>query len=288
MRYKTKGIIKKIGLVLLGLGVLGGSVVGITHLVNYMKQDKESIHPTFEVGGLNAQGRYEEDKSSLYTKDKFACDGLQATLEFDAQINYQVFYYDILDNFISSTEVLTDGYGEEAPLNGAYARIEITPTNDEDCKISFTEKLKYANMLNLKVKKGAESNVSKKFVSYRGKNLTVIDSTDRLNFEVGVFMNENGDWTTNGNNYAATSKVLLAVGNYTNLSCKASSEVTCGYSVGVYKFTDLQMGRFTKEELVEGYSFDVSKCEYVLITLYLSDATFDNVSIDDFAFTLSK
>lgn len=121
---KTR-VVKRIISVALGVLVAFGTIFGAVKLFQYMKQDSTSLHLVYEVGSLDEQGRYEEDKGTLYTKEKFACDGLKATLDFDSTISYQVAYYDILDNFISKSEVLTEGYSGKAPINGAYARIQI-------------------------------------------------------------------------------------------------------------------------------------------------------------------
>ena len=118
------------------LGVAFGGLVafetifGAVKLLQYMKQSSTSLHLVYEVGSLKEQGRYEEDKGTLYTKERFACDGIKATLDFDSTISYQVSYYDILDNFISKTDVLTEGYSGEAPINSSYARIQINPLED--------------------------------------------------------------------------------------------------------------------------------------------------------------
>ncbi len=234
-KIKTKKFLKTLSLVLLGLATIGGVTTLATRLV---KNDKVTIHPTFEVGGLNALGKYEEDKSTLYTKEKFACEGLQATLDFDSQISYQIYYYDILDNFISSTDIITAGYSNDAPLNGAYARIEITPTNDEDKKISFNERYSYAKQLNLKVNKHAKSNINKKFVAYGGNVLQVVNNPKDSYFEYGKKFHD-GQFVELSS-FCCTTKTLLNVSDYNYIRLipsKVGSDIN--YSVEFFEFTDL-------------------------------------------------
>ncbi|MDE7263242.1 MAG: hypothetical protein K2N64_01095 [Anaeroplasmataceae bacterium] len=239
MRKNKIKIIKAISGIILGLGVLGG-VIAITN--HFVRKDEVSIHPTFEVGGLNANGKYEEDKTTLYTKEKFACEGLKATLDFDSTINYQIFYYDILDNFISSTDVLKEGYSGTAPLNGAYARIEITPINDEDGKISWTEKIKYSNMLNLKVAKNAEQNVKNKFVTIKGRQFQVVNNVLDNVFEYGIRITDDLEFIVH-DGQSATTKTILSVEKYKMLEFRplklAENFGGSYFNIKVFQFAEL-------------------------------------------------
>lgn len=243
MKYKTKKIFKNVSLGLLGIGAIGAVGVGASKLVDYVKDDTKSLHLTYDVGGLGTDGKYVDDESTIYTKEKFACEGLKATLDFDNEINYKIFYYDILDNFISSTGVLTDGYSETTPLNGAYARIMITPTNDEDNKISFVEKYTYGNQLNLKVNKNAESNVKNKYLSYKGQLLTVVNDTVDLVFEYGTawVYEDNMNFINDSSYFSSTSKCLLSLGNYKKLKFDSlifgTSDIT--FMIEIFEFNNL-------------------------------------------------
>ena len=128
MKYKTKSIIKKVALVLAGVVAVSAVGVGVAKLVEFMRDDLKTISPSFDVGGLGTDGKYVNDESTLYTKEAFQCDGLQIKLDFDNEIDYQIFFYDDLDNFIESTEVLSAAYSET--VHDGYARIVIIPNND--------------------------------------------------------------------------------------------------------------------------------------------------------------
>ncbi|MCM1556216.1 MAG: hypothetical protein NC087_01640 [Anaeroplasma bactoclasticum] len=212
---KGKRIFKKIALILCGIGVISGAAVGITQLVNHIKQDTTVIHPTFEVGGLDTNGKYLEDKTTLYTQDKFACEGLKVTLDFDATIDYQVFYYDMVDNYISSTDILSEGFSAELPLDCAYARMMIIPRNDEDGKISWTEKHKYSNQLEIKVSKNA-SKVEDKFVDINNRYYKIVNNIEESVFVNGVKFSEELEVSSQAQ-FCSTTKTICYTGNYKKL-----------------------------------------------------------------------
>lgn len=233
MRFNNK-LIKKIGVSILGLAAIGAATFGIVKLAQVAKEENRTIHLNYEVGGLNdATGKYEKVTNKIYTKDKFACYGLNTTLKFDSEIKYQIFYYDVLDNFISSTEDLSIGFSEEAPLNGAYARIEITPTNDEDGKISFIEKFNYAGQLKVEVSKTATSKLKERYTTYKGKCLQVVDNPANLNFELGTSLNDSYEWANLGNKTAGSSKTLLAINENNKIEIN-TSKITLGSQTLTY------------------------------------------------------
>ncbi len=275
MNYKLRKVFKTISLVLLGLSVIGGIAALTTHLI---KKDSVAVHPTFEVGGLNAQGRYEGVKGSLYTKEPFACEGLRATLDFDSQITYQIFYYDILDNFISTSEILSIGYSGVAPLNGAYARVVITPINDDDKKISFSEKLKYSKQLNLKVSKDAEGNVSKRFTSINGNCFELVNNLEDVNFVFGKKIS-NDFSIADSSKYSSTCYNFIDINNKRHLTFDKSVEATTGKAIRIYIF---EFNTLPKDDVAynlltytswEMDSIDLSKdTKYVLIQVSSDDA----------------
>lgn len=138
-------------LVISGIGIL------YNHLINNVDEEgRVKVNLSYEVGGLNAEGKYEETKQSIYTKEAFKCNGLNIEYEFDSNITYQVFFYDNSGNFISSTAVLEENYNEEIPSDAVNARIVITPkwdeeTKEEDKNINVFKVYKYAKQLTVKV-----------------------------------------------------------------------------------------------------------------------------------------
>lgn len=179
IKAKTKGIIKKVSLALAGVIAISAIGVGVAKLVEYTKEDLKTITPSFSVGNLGSDGKYVNDESTLYTKEAFQCDGLQIKLDFDNEIEYQIYFYDDLDNFVESTEVLSSAYSET--VHDGYARIVIMPTNDEDGKIGLTERLTYPDQMTVKVAK--EQNVE--YVNVLNKRLRIVDDFSDVRFKLG-------------------------------------------------------------------------------------------------------
>ena len=184
---KGKSIIKKVALALAGVCAITAVGFGVKAIVDYTKNDLKTISPSFEVGNLGADGKYVNDESTLYTKNAFTCDGLQIKLDFDNEINYQIYYYDDLDNFIESTEVLSESYS--GGVHDGYARVVIIPTNDEDNKISLKEKITYPNQMTVKVNKEQKS----EYVDFYKYRIRTVDALGQLRFRYGDFQATEND-----------------------------------------------------------------------------------------------
>jgi uncharacterized protein YcfL len=124
----------------------------------FVKLDRQTSTTTiggevYSIGALDDEGEYEKSDTSIYMRKAISTDGLKCELADDAKISYQIFYYDKKGNFISKTDVLTADYNESAPDNATQAKIVITPTADEDGKVSLVEVLGYASQLTVTVDK---------------------------------------------------------------------------------------------------------------------------------------
>lgn len=160
MRRNKKGLLKKI---ILGVLALGG-VLAIANVISNRDEDLRTKHLTYSVGALSSEtGKYEYSESTLYTKNAFDCKGLKIELDFDSDIEYQVFFYDEDDNFVSASERTNSGQTFEDLECHAKARIVIYPNwNDvEDVddqvvtifnKITFTSQIKVLVAKDQKVK----------------------------------------------------------------------------------------------------------------------------------------
>ncbi len=214
INLKTKSIIKKVALALAGVAALTGVGFGVKAIVDYTKNDLKTISPSFEVGNLGSDGKYVNDESTLYTKSAFACDGLQVKLDFDNEIKYQLYFYDDLDNFIESTDILSEAYS--GGIHDGFARLVIIPTNDEDNKISWTEKVTYPKQMEIKVSKEQNN----KYVSVSSKRLRCVDNISELRFVYGDFNTDaNGIY-----NFIPSNK--RAVNSMDLLSVKGSKKIT--------------------------------------------------------------
>lgn len=285
-KYKTKKLFKNISLGLLGLGAVGAIGVGATKIVEHAKNDLETIHPTFEVGGLGEDGKYVKDELSLYTKDDFACEGLQATLDFDSDISYQFFFYDDLHEFISSSDVMTSGTKADIPSYAAYARVEITPLNDEDGKISLKERVTYPSQLNLKVSKKAESNVKKLFVSIGDNKFRVVTNPSDSVFELNKSWNSSEEKFNVTEDFCATTTTILEIGNnrYLKLNSSVYGEDTAPeINLFQYKMVD---GKLVFNGHVKGNSdsnfiatFD-KDTDYVVMTYWSNSENLSNFYVN--------
>lgn len=241
INLKGKGLIKTIALALAGVAAIGVLAFGVKAIVDYTKNDLKTISPSFEVGNLGNDGKFVDDESTLYTKEAFACYGLQIKPDFDSTVNYQIFYYDILDNYISATEIMSDGFSGEAPLNGAYARLVIEPRDDEDGKISLTERIKYPSQLTVKVRK--EQNINERFGSFKGKMLQVVSDTESLVFTNKLtFVSTSMTWEVNDLHCVTSTTALKVTGGSTlKYDCSSLGESYSKSCIRLYQFKDLPL-----------------------------------------------
>lgn len=180
---KRKNLLKKISLGAVGVASIGAIAFGVSKIVQFCKNDSKTLSLDYSVGTLTDEGKYQEDECKLYTKKAFACEGLRVTFDFDAEVNGQFYFYDINDKYLSKSDVITEGSSVSVPLNGAYARAVVIPTNDEDGSISFTEKYKYGSQMQVKVDKKAESNINNKFRNLNGNVFQLVDTIGELSFK---------------------------------------------------------------------------------------------------------
>ena len=180
---KRKNLLKKISLGAVGVASIGAIAFGVSKIVQFCKNDSKTLSLDYSVGALTDEGKYQEDECKLYTKKAFACEGLRVTFDFDAEVNGQFYFYDINDKYLSKSDVITEGSSVSVPLNGAYARAVVIPTNDEDSSISFTEKYKYGSQMQVKVDKNAESNINNKFRNLNGNVFQLVDTIGELSFK---------------------------------------------------------------------------------------------------------
>lgn len=139
--------------------VVAGAVFG---LVKITGKDTRSIGGTaFSVGAIDANGKGIEVKTSIYTKDKISCQGLSIVPEFDSSSEYQVFFYNEDDHFLSSTAKRSDSFtSSEIPACAQYARIVIYPSTlgedgkeIKDFKVRLWDVLGIANDIKITVAK---------------------------------------------------------------------------------------------------------------------------------------
>lgn len=125
-------------------------------VVSISKDKTKTISSTaFARGAIDSNGEFCESETQLYTKEMFECQGLTVTLDFEAKLEYEVFYYAEKDSYIGSTGTLTKDYSKDDTFPEArYARIVLTPELKEgEDKIHFWEILEYAKNVEISVNK---------------------------------------------------------------------------------------------------------------------------------------
>lgn len=123
--------------------VLTAGFVAIT--VMFVKKDsvKTLTATNYEIGEIADTGKAVADSSgAVRTKEFINADGLKIELGKDATVTYAVFFYDEEKVLVSVVDNLSTNYYGVVPKEAKYAKVEITPTADEDGKVSAAE-LKY-------------------------------------------------------------------------------------------------------------------------------------------------
>ena len=136
----AKSVLATIVIVALALAAL----VGINNVVT---SETKTITPTFTIGAIDAAtGSYVESTTSIYTKELIEVEGLVTELAYDANVTYQVFFYDKDKLFISAAEDLTESSRYDIPEEAVYARIMITPDWEKinaDVEVEEDEEIVY-------------------------------------------------------------------------------------------------------------------------------------------------
>ena len=161
IKHKTRKTLKQIGSLLL-IGVLiCGVIMGSVAISKKLDDDTRIIHPDFKVGGLDENGEYKKTENTIYTMESFECLGLKIKLDFDANVKYQVYFYDELDNFVSTSDVYEESMEIEVPENAKLARLVVEPIWESDVKekdrvCHWYDTYKYVKQLEIKVLKDQE------------------------------------------------------------------------------------------------------------------------------------
>lgn len=145
MRVKRKSLI--IVTVIAVIALLG--VVGLGLVVNDQISTLELKSWNYTVADLDSEGELDSSDENIVTKDYIKVDGLEITVNEEAEITYRVVFYDEDKEYISETaELTTDFQDSQIPEGAEYCKIVITPVDDNE--ISIFEKGDFVEMLNVK------------------------------------------------------------------------------------------------------------------------------------------
>lgn len=134
--------------------IIGCVVFGAIAVINAVDSDTRPVVTSWARGTLDEEGNYQESKTSIYTKNAFECAGLEITLDFDAEIQYEVVFYDEDGKCITSARTgLLDAKfdAEELPDGAFYARVIVTPV--DDATVGTLEVVEYAGQIHINVAK---------------------------------------------------------------------------------------------------------------------------------------
>lgn len=149
--HKRSDTVKWVIIFLLVIGIIG-AVVALFVQMDRQTTVTELGPEAYMIGALDEEGKAEDSDASIVTRKAFSTDGLKVELADEAEVTYELFYYDDEDEFISSTGALsTDFLGLTVPLNAETAKIVITPVEDEDGKVSLTEVIGYADQVTVTI-----------------------------------------------------------------------------------------------------------------------------------------
>lgn len=136
-------------IIVLVVALLMGAVFGLRAIFSEEEEDaKKTISLSYSVGELSDAGKYVEAETAIYTKEAFECQGVRITPDFDNTVTYEVYFYDEDGYFISKSKEMDNIFTGE-PLLAKYARIKITPVEDEN--VSWWEIAKYSGQLKVEV-----------------------------------------------------------------------------------------------------------------------------------------
>ena len=151
-RHKTLDRVKWFVTLIVGLALIA-CVIAL-----FVKLDRQTTTTTiggeaYSIGTIDETGEYAEGDAAIYLRNGITTDGLKCEIAEDAKIKYELFFYDKDGEFVSSTGDLTADWAGEIPVGAESVKVMITPTADEDGKVSIVEVLGYASQLTVTVNK---------------------------------------------------------------------------------------------------------------------------------------
>ena len=138
--------------IILSIVTFIATMIGLNNLATTEKLNRAD----YSIGTISETGSIIDSKKSAYTKDMYNAEEIKITLDENAQITYRVVFYDEDENFVSTTENLTEDYNvATTPENAKYFRVVITPNqvDEEDVKLNIFNVNKYTSMLEVEYKK---------------------------------------------------------------------------------------------------------------------------------------
>ena len=182
MKVKTKKWLKVLGMVI-AVAVTLGAVTSLASKCE--KEDTKQLGVfDYEIGALSDTDgkKIKDDKSGIVSKDMYSIDGFTVELEKDADVMYQLNFYDADKAWVSMETYKQDFDGDKAETlkaqGIAYARVEIIPLEDEDDKVSIFEKTGYVKQVMVTVSAEEEAEEEAETETESEKDTTTNESTE--------------------------------------------------------------------------------------------------------------
>lgn len=108
------------------------------------------------ISAVSEEGKIVESRKAIYTKELNNVNGLEITLEENANVTYIVSFYDKDSKFVSQTSVLEDDFDADTiPENAEYFRVTVIPNqvDGEDVIVTAFTINKYAKQINITYKR---------------------------------------------------------------------------------------------------------------------------------------
>ena len=149
-RHKTADAVKWFIVFLLLIAIIG-AVVTLFIQVDRNTTVTEIGAEAYKIAALNEDGEEVESDKSIVTRNAFTTDGMTVVFDADAKVTYKLYFYDEDEKLLSATDGLAEDYSGTIPEKAVWAKAVITPTEDEDGKVSLTEVFGYASALTITV-----------------------------------------------------------------------------------------------------------------------------------------
>ncbi len=134
------------------VAMLAIAVMAMAVALNREVTTKDIPGTAYEIGIIDeTDGAAKDSELAIRTREYKDVDGLTVKVDNEAKIEYKLFFYDEDKAFISATNALTADFDGEIPENAKYFKIELTPTADEDGKVTLIEVLGYADLVTVTI-----------------------------------------------------------------------------------------------------------------------------------------
>lgn len=149
-KHKTADAVKWVVVFLLVIGLIG-AVITLFVMLDRQTTVTEIGAEAYTIAALDDSGEQVDGDTSIVTRNAFTVDGLAVAIEDDATVAYALYFYDADGEFVSKTDSLSADFDGNIPDNAENAKIVITPTADEDGKVTLTEVFGYAGQVTVTV-----------------------------------------------------------------------------------------------------------------------------------------